>query len=153
MSSSRPRRPAGTLAVRIQRTRYRFVALPGRPEPIPDAFPWTRPRVPLARPLWRPAADVYQGPRAVTVTVDLAGVAADDMELLLFEDALVVDGIRSLRPVEGEGVFHAAEIRHGRFRLEVALPVAVDPDSVEARHEGGLLVVTLPSPRGHGNGR
>jgi HSP20 family protein len=88
---------------------------------------------------------VYETEAAVCVTVELAGVEQDDLEVLLFEDALVVEGAR--RPVlcAPGGVYHSAEIRHGPFRLELPLPVAVDGDSgPEARYERGLLHITLP---------
>ena len=41
-------------------------------------------------------------------------------------------------------MYHAARIRQGPFRVELALPAPVDPERVEARYERGLLHVTLP---------
>jgi HSP20 family molecular chaperone IbpA len=98
----------------------------------------------LAEPRWRPAVDLYETPGAVRVTVDLAGVEEDDVEILLFDDAVVIEGTRVLPACEGEAVYHAAAIRQGPFRAAVALPAPVDTGAVEARFERGLLRVALP---------
>jgi HSP20 family protein len=94
---------------------------------------------------WRPAADVSESADRVEVIVDLAGVDEDDVEIQLFEDALVIEGVRRL-PGSRRGMYHAAEIRHGPFRLEVRLPARADADRVEASYERGLLTVSLPKP-------
>jgi HSP20 family protein len=96
----------------------------------------------LAEPRWRPDADVYETAGALVVVVDLAGVEEDDIEITVFEDALVVEGERRLA-CEEDGVYHAAAIRQGPFRLEVPLPAPVDPEAVEGRYERGLLRLTV----------
>jgi HSP20 family protein len=77
-------------------------------------------------------------------------VDAEKVEVLLYEDAVVVTGERPLSPCAPEGVYHAAEIRHGPFRREVRLPCAVDAEAVAARYERGLLQITLPKLTDHG---
>ena len=104
--------------------------------------PSTRSLAPAPRG-WRPAADIREDERAITVTVDLAGVSDENVDIQLFEDALVIEGVRS-PPGPGRGFYHAAEIRHGPFRLEVTLATRIDPDGVEARYDRGLLSVMLP---------
>jgi HSP20 family molecular chaperone IbpA len=94
---------------------------------------------------WRPAADVRESADRVDVLIDLAGVDEDDVDIQLFEDALIVEGLRRL-PGAGEGMYHAAEIRQGPFRLEVPLPARADLDRVEATYQRGLLVISLPKP-------
>lgn len=106
-------------------------------------LPFRLPGIALAHWHWRPEADVYETATAITVTVELAGINDEDVEVTLFEDALVVEGERRL-PCDEDGVYHAASIRQGPFRLEVALPARVDEGSVEARMERGLLRVRLP---------
>jgi HSP20 family protein len=101
----------------------------------------------LAEPHWRPETDVYETPAAVTVTVELAAVDQEGLEILLFEDALVIEGQRRFLCEEG-GVYRAAEIRQGPFRVAVALPEPVDPDGIDARYEQGLLRVRLPKVGG-----
>lgn len=97
---------------------------------------------------WRPNVDVCETSRAVTVTLELAGVEPDDVEILLYEDVLVVEGERALAPCGDDGVYHEVEIRRGPFRIELPLPIAVVPTAVDARHEQGLLRITLPKAGG-----
>jgi len=101
------------------------------------------PGITLAQPRWRPETDVYETATAITVTVELAGVSDDGVEVTLFEDVLVVEGERRLTCDE-DCVYHAASIRQGPFRVEVPLPARVERDAVEARYDQGLLRIRLP---------
>jgi HSP20 family protein len=103
----------------------------------------------LSHPHWHPDMDVYETETALIVTVELAGVDVEQLEILLFEDALVIEGRRNL-PVTEEGVYHAAAIRQGPFRVEVSLPVPIDGDRVEASFDRGLLRVRVPKEAGGG---
>ena len=98
----------------------------------------------LLQPRWRPDADVYETPRTIEMIIDLAGAEEDDVEVQLFDNALVIEGSRRLPSGGEDAVYHAAGIRPGLFRVELALPARVDPDAVEAHYERGLLHVTLP---------
>jgi HSP20 family protein len=111
--------------------------------PPADFLRAPHPAVTVAPVRWRPATDVCESAGHYTVTVELAGVDPEALDVQLFEDALVVEGER---PATGsqDGVFHSAEIRHGPFRVEVALPGPVDPEGIDARYERGLLQITLP---------
>ena len=126
-------------------TRYALILSGGQPAPLEDPWPAGRLQVTLAQPRWRPPADVYETARDVTVVVSVAGMDQDDFEVMLYEDALVIDGRRRL-PAEPGAVYHAAEIRQGPFRVAVALPAAVDPQQVEARYDQGLLRIRLEKP-------
>jgi HSP20 family protein len=138
--------------MRYRRLSYRYAVVVGAGQTWPRFGElWQGERVRLLVPAgWRPEADAYETASAVEITVDLAGVDEDDFEVQLFEDALVVEGRRRLPSCEEAAVYHAASIRQGPFRLELALPAPVDPERVEARYDRGLLRLTLakrPEPR------
>jgi len=124
--------------------RYTMVMTTGDLAPLAEIFRVGGPGVVLAQPQWRPAADVYETPAAIVVVVELAGVDEDAFEVLLFEDALVLEGHRHIQGCEEGGVYHAVGIRQGPFRLEVRLPVPVDGERVQAQYERGLLWIRLP---------
>ena len=124
--------------------RYTMVVTSGQPRPFGESWLVEQVGVIIAQPRWRPDADVYETARALTVMVDLAGVEEDDLDVLLFEDAVVIEGRRRLPACEEGAVYHAAAIRQGPFRAEIPLPVAVDPERVEARSERGILQLVLP---------
>jgi HSP20 family protein len=136
--------------MRYRRMSYRYALSlnAGQPRPFGDVIGIDQVGTRLAQTCWRPAADVYETATAVAVTVDLAGVDPEAVEVTLFEDAVVVEGQRQLPPVDESGVYHAVEIRQGRFRLELALPTAIAGERVEARYERGLLLLVVPKAEG-----
>jgi HSP20 family protein len=101
---------------------------------------------------WRPRADILETPDAILISVELAGVEPDAIDVQLFDDVLVVDGQRSIPGPFADGFYHAAEIPRGRFRFRVDLPAAIDPDRAEARVDRGLLELTLPKSEEAGGG-
>jgi HSP20 family molecular chaperone IbpA len=123
--------------------RYAMVVRSGQTWPFGDIWQSDRLRL-LVHAHWRPEVDAYETATTVEVLVDLAGVDEDDVEVLLFEDALVVEGRRQLPPCEEGARYHAAGIRQGPFRVELPLPAPVDAERVEARYDRGLLRITLP---------
>jgi HSP20 family protein len=102
-----------------------------------------RTTVVLSEPGWRPDTDVYETDSRIVVVADLAGVGDDDFEILLFDDALVIEGQRAVPPVDARAVYRVAAIRQGPFRIAIGLPGPVDPENVSARYDAGLLRVTL----------
>jgi HSP20 family protein len=139
-------------AVRYRRARYRHVVV-AAVGPIGGAWLAVRPALTFSAPVWRPAADVCEAAGALVVTVDLAGVDPDSVDLVLFDDALIVGGTRRISSHLPDEVYHAAEIRQGPFRLDIALPGSIDPDRADARYERGILRITLPRPGADGDGR
>lgn len=129
--------------------RYELVMRPGGIWPVGNVWPSDRLRL-LVHGRWQPDADMYETATGVEVVVDLAGVAEDDFEVQLFEDVLVVEGLRRLPSCEEGGVYHAAAIRQGSFQVALPLPAAVDAERVEARYDRGLLHIALPKRSGAG---
>ncbi len=93
---------------------------------------------------WTPDVDVYETPTGIAVLAELAGVADEDCSILLFEDALVIEGRRILPACEPAGAYHVAAIRQGPFRIEVPLSSAIDTERVEVQYDRGILAVRLP---------
>lgn len=136
--------------MRYRRIGYRYTMIVTQPTGWGGSWQVRAGDVVLSHPHWHPDMDVYEADTALSVTVELAGVDDEELEVLLFEDALVIEGKRTL-PITEEGVYHAAGIRQGPFRVEVSLPVPIDADRVEASYERGLLRVRLPKADGGGS--
>ncbi len=131
--------------------RYALVLTPSQDQAWNDARRTGSSGVRFAQTWWRPSADVCESERAIEVTVDLAGVDQSELDVVLYEDALIVEGQRWLATAP-KGVYHLAEIRQGPFRLELGLPVAFDLDRVDARYDQGLLRITFPKRQRTANG-
>jgi HSP20 family molecular chaperone IbpA len=142
-ASARRSRDGDEANVRYRRISYRYTEVVGGLSGAIEAELWSslRPQA-LASPLFRPPADVVETPASYVVTIELPGVADEDVDIFVHPDALVVTGRR--RPCELEGAHYlAAEIRHGPFRFDMAMPPDADAERVEASSERGLLRVVL----------
>ncbi|HLI87133.1 MAG TPA: Hsp20/alpha crystallin family protein [Ktedonobacteraceae bacterium] len=94
---------------------------------------------------WRPLADILESAHMVTVKIELAGMKEEDIDVTLYEDALVISGERRDDHEGQENLcYREAQIRYGPFRVEVFIPSPIDRDAVTARYENGFLWVDLP---------
>jgi HSP20 family protein len=123
--------------------RYALVLTANQSRQFGGLFAAEQTGVRFAQTYWSPPADVCESHNTIEVTVDLAGIDQDDLDVVLFEDALIVEGQRRLTGADPGVVYHVAEIRQGPFRLELGLPGSIDQERVEARYDQGLLRITL----------
>ncbi|HEX3364449.1 Hsp20/alpha crystallin family protein [Phenylobacterium sp.] len=93
--------------------------------------------------LW-PNVDVVDAGQAVTVTAELPGLALDDIELELHDNALTISGEKKKEYKDNNGARAYVERTYGRFERTIPLAAEVDPNRVEARFKNGVLAVTLP---------
>lgn len=99
---------------------------------------------PAGRPAAYPPLNVWEDDDNLYVEAELPGLSADAIDVAVAEgDQLTIAGERKpCRPDAGVRV--RQECGYGRFTRTVTLPTMVDPDSVEARYEAGVLTLTLP---------
>ncbi|MBV9257928.1 MAG: Hsp20/alpha crystallin family protein [Ktedonobacteraceae bacterium] len=95
---------------------------------------------------WRPLADICESADGLIVKVELAGMKEEEIDVTLYENALVISGERRDEhdATHKNLCYYEAQIRYGPFRVEVFIPSPVERDSVTARYENGFLWVTLP---------
>ena len=91
-----------------------------------------------------PAVDMYETKDAVMIEMPLAGIDTKDVEVSVENGVLTVQGKSKKEHEVEEKNYYRKEIRSGSFFRQVALPVAVKEDEVEAVFEDGLLKVTCP---------
>ena len=91
---------------------------------------------------WGPAVDVYEQDDQVVVKAGVPGARKEDIEVSASEEGVTIHGeTKQEEEVKEEG-YYRKEIRHGAFHRMVPWPVAVDPDSVSAKMEDGVLIIT-----------
>jgi HSP20 family molecular chaperone IbpA len=96
---------------------------------------------------WRPNVDLYETEASIVVTVDLAGVDPDSIDISVSGRRLIVTGSRAPVVRARARRIHHLEIPYGPFQLAVDLPGSVDATNSEADWTNGLLEVTLPFPQ------
>lgn len=93
-----------------------------------------------------PVVDVFETERTVEIVVDLPGVAADALRVLVKAGVVLIVGEKE-RPVLSKNTpasFHLVERDFGRFARAVRVAGAVDAGQARARLAQGELRVVLP---------
>lgn len=94
---------------------------------------------------WRPAMDIHETADAVLVKIELAGMAEESIEILLYPNAVVVTGERADDGDSDEDTYyHEAQIRYGPFRADAYLSTPVQTDLASAVYQNGMLRISLP---------
>jgi len=93
-----------------------------------------------------PALDVQETSEALEVVLDLPGVPADRVRVLLKNGVLVIAGEKTSPYPGGRGdaTFHLVERGFGRFARAVRLAGAFDGSRTRAVLQGGELRVIVP---------
>ena len=99
---------------------------------------------------FRPHVDCYRSeePPTVTVVVDLAGIDAGDVEVVVTDRTVVISGERRRPELACRVSYRQMEIEYGPFERRLALPEHVDVDAARAGYERGLLTIRLPIATG-----
>lgn len=112
---------------------------------------WTNGFAPLltqfSRPAaFLPAADLLVSGSDVVLTLDLPGLTSDDVSIEMQGTQMTVRGVRR-RPELQEGTTYACAQRpFGGFEHRIELPEGVDPESISASMEHGVLSLIVPKP-------
>lgn len=90
-----------------------------------------------------PAAplSLWEDEEHVFVEVDVPGLAKEDLDLTVRDGRLWITGERKFP--QGDVKSWYDERRYGRFERVISLSDLVDPDSIEASLENGVLSITL----------
>ena len=90
-----------------------------------------------------PPVDIYEDEHNITLKIEVPGIDQKDMDVRMENNTLTVRGERKFEKEEKEENFHRLERRYGSFYRAFTLPNTVDPDSVKADYDNGLLKITL----------
>lgn len=93
--------------------------------------------------------DVYETDRDVVVQSAIAGVTADEVDIALEQDILVIKGTRKNPAIDEERNYFTKECYFGPFLKEIILPKEVDTTQIKAAMDNGLLTIRLPKEGSH----
>ncbi|MGD1861717.1 MAG: Hsp20/alpha crystallin family protein [Leptolyngbyaceae cyanobacterium] len=93
---------------------------------------------------WNPAFRLVENGDRYVLTVQLAGINPDSIDIQATRENVVITGERQqAEAAEGDRVLYDS-INYGSFRRVVNLPEAIQNDAVVANFEHGFLTLTLP---------
>jgi HSP20 family protein len=99
---------------------------------------------------WRagvyPLVNISEDKDHLYVRAELPGVKAEDLEITLQDNNLILRGERKIPAEDKQANYHRRERESGFFRRIVALPAMVQTDKVSATSKDGILTVKLAKP-------
>ena len=93
---------------------------------------------------WQPVADVVETDDEFRVTLELAGVAREDVAVEIRGRELIIQGNRRFEKDARGGVYQVLERSYGPFVRSFLLPKGVARTEIAAVMKDGLLEVRLP---------
>jgi HSP20 family protein len=77
---------------------------------------------------------------------DLPGIGEDDVSIEVENNVLSIAGERKTEHEERHEGYYRIERATGSFSRSLSLPEGIDPDSVSATFDNGVLTVRIPKP-------
>ena len=93
---------------------------------------------------WRPPTDVYECEDTIVIKVEVSGLRADEAEVVVQKNLVVVRGERQDYSPHRKRAFHQMEIRYGKFERRVLIDVPFDGDAITYKYRDGFLEVVIP---------
>jgi len=93
---------------------------------------------------WIPAVDIVETDREVTIKAEVPGMEANELNLILQDNTLMLRGERRTEKCTSGENFHRLERACGAFSRSFEIPATVDGNRVSAELKSGLLTIILP---------
>lgn len=91
----------------------------------------------------RPAVDIYEDDKGITLIADLPGVSRDRLNLQLEGETLSIEGEMVVEMPEGMEALYA-DVKTTRFRRSFTLSRELESDQIHASMKDGVLTLQLP---------
>lgn len=98
---------------------------------------------PSAHDMLKPSVDIAEDPESYEITIEVPGVAKDDVEITVRDRSLVVRGEKKREEKGKRGRYHYVERSAGAFQRVLSLPADADRDHVSANFKDGVLEITV----------
>jgi HSP20 family protein len=115
---------------------FSFPSFGGASAPVPSPSSWFSARL--------PSVDVAEDEKAYTITAELPGLAAEDVDVSVKGGNLVIKGEKRQETKREDKNYYLSECSYGALERSFYLPDGVDRDHIKAEVSKGVLTVTLP---------
>ena len=94
---------------------------------------------------WAPAVDVREDKSGISLSIELPGVAPENVDVTADNGLLTVKGHKSAERKEGDDAeYHLLERSYGSFTRSFRLPKGIDDSKITANFANGVLDVRVP---------
>jgi HSP20 family protein len=91
-----------------------------------------------------PDFDVTETEKAYTITGEIPGIEAKDLDVTLSDNTLTIRGEKKREQEENGEHYHRIEREYGSFSRGFRLPEDVKTEALKADYKDGVLKITLP---------
>ncbi len=118
------------------------VALQNRLNSLFSGFPQGENEA-LSAASFAPPVDIYEDENKLVLKLEVPGINQNDLDIQVENRTLTVRGERKFEKEEKQENFHRVEHRYGTFARTFTLPSTVDPESITASYDAGVLRLEL----------
>lgn len=93
-----------------------------------------------------PVLDIAETQDAVEITAEMPGVKAEDLDVSISDETLILKGHKSDAREDRSKDWHHVERSFGSFRRHVPLGFAPKDEKVDAKLKGGVLTLRIAKP-------
>ncbi len=90
-----------------------------------------------------PPVDIYEDEHKLVLKLEIPGIRQEDLDVRMENTTLSVRGERSFESEGKEENFHRVERRYGSFYRGFTVPNTIDPESIKADYDAGVLRIEL----------
>ena len=95
---------------------------------------------------WTPPMDLVEAEDHFLLRADLPGMREEDVNIEVRDNTLRISGERKAEHEQRERGWYRLERQFGKFSRALTLPEGINPDSIEASFDHGVLEVKIPKP-------
>lgn len=95
---------------------------------------------------WIPPMDLVETDDHYVLRADLPGLSDEDVSVQLEDNVLTISGERKSEHEQRQEGYYRLERATGSFSRSLTLPEGVDPNSVQAHFDRGVLEINVPKP-------
>jgi HSP20 family protein len=94
---------------------------------------------------WVPPVEISEADDELRITAEIPGAAADEVHVTIDGDMLTIRGEKKDERREGDenAQYYLVERSYGTFQRSFTLPSTVDPESIQAEFNNGVLSIRL----------
>ena len=96
----------------------------------------------------RPAIDVTENDKAITLTAEIPGMSEEEVDLSVADGMLTLKGEKTVSHESKQDHSVVIERNYGSFYRSFPIPDRVDQNAIDAKYEKGVLTVTMPKKPG-----
>jgi HSP20 family protein len=90
-----------------------------------------------------PPVDIYEDEHKLVLKLEIPGMRQEDLDVRMENTTLSIKGERSFQTEGKEENFHRVERRYGSFYRAFTAPNTIDPESIKADYDAGVLRLEL----------